>query len=51
MNSVKEINIKNGTHYFLDDMINVKNLDPYNIKIIQKSHKNITALVMLHQIT
>ena len=28
MNSVKEINIKNCTYYFFDDMINIKNLDP-----------------------
>ena len=33
-NNVKDINIKN-------DIINVKNFDPNNIKIDEKSHKNI----------
>ena len=27
MNLVKEINIKNRTYYFFDDMINIKNFD------------------------
>ena len=40
MNSVKEINIKNCTYYFFDDMINIKNLDPNKIKIDEKSNKN-----------
>ena len=28
MNSVKEVNLKNPTYYFFDDMVNIKNLDP-----------------------
>ena len=32
MNSVKEINIKNRTYYFFDDMINIENFDSNNIK-------------------
>ena len=35
-NKVKDVNIKNHLYYFFDDMINIKNLDPSNIKIIQK---------------
>ena len=27
-NKFKDINIKNRTYYFFDDMINIKNLDP-----------------------
>ena len=27
MESIKEINIKNRTYYFFDDMINIKNFD------------------------
>ena len=32
MNSVKEIDIKNHLYYFLDDMINIKNLYLNKIK-------------------
>ena len=37
---VKNINIKNHTYYFFDDIINTKDFDPNNIKIDQKSYKN-----------
>ena len=39
--SVKDINIKNYTYYFLDDIINIKDFDPNNIKIDKKSYRNI----------
>ena len=39
---LKEINIKNRTNYFFDDMINVKNFDPNQMKANKKSYKNIT---------
>ena len=29
---VKDVNIKNRTYYFFNDMINIKNFDPNNIK-------------------
>ena len=32
-NKFKEINIKSGTNYFFDDMINIKNIDTNVIKI------------------
>ena len=35
-NKFKDIDIKNWTYYFFDDMINKKNLDPNNIKIDEK---------------
>ena len=41
MTSVKEINVKNRTYYFFDDMFNIKNLDPNEIKVDGKSYKNI----------
>ena len=41
MNSLPEISIKNDTHYFFDDMINIKNIDPNKIKADEKSYKNI----------
>ena len=40
-NKVKDINIKNRTYYFSNDIINIENFDPNNIKIDKKSHKNI----------
>ena len=39
-NNVKDINIKNHTYYFFDD-VNIKNFDPNNIKIDEKLYKNI----------
>ena len=35
-NKLKGIDIKNHTYYFIDDMINIKNLDPNKIKIDEK---------------
>ena len=40
-NKVKDINIKNHTYCFFNDIINIKNFDPNNIKIDEKSYKNI----------
>ena len=40
-NKFKEINIKICTYFFLDDMINIKILDPDKIKIDENSYKNI----------
>ena len=39
--SVKDINIKNQTYYFFYDIIYIENFDPKNIKIDEKSYKNI----------
>ena len=41
MANIKQINIKNRTYYFFDDMINIKNFDPNLLKIDKKSYKNI----------
>ena len=38
---MKEINIKNRTYCFFDDMINIKNFNPNLLKIDKKSYKNI----------
>ena len=40
-NKVKDIDIKNRTYYFFDDIINMKDFDPNNIKINEKSCKDI----------
>ena len=39
----KDIDIKKHTHtyYFFGDIINIKNFDPNNIEIDEKSYKNI----------
>ena len=34
---VKDIDIKNRTYYFFDDIINIKNFDLNNIEIDEKS--------------
>ena len=39
--NTKDINIKNHTCYFFNDIINIKDFDPNNIKIDEKSNKNI----------
>ena len=41
MGEVKQINIKNRTYYFYNDMINIKNFEPNLLKIDRKSYKNI----------
>ena len=40
-NKVKDIDIKNRTYYFFDDIINIKSFDQNNIKIDKTSYKNI----------
>ena len=39
-NKVKDIDAKNHTYYFFNDIININNFDSNNI-IDEKSHKNI----------
>ena len=41
MGNTKQINIKNCTYYFFNDIINIKDFDPSLIKIDKKSYKNI----------
>ena len=36
-----DIDIKNRTYYFFNDMINIKNFYPNNIKIDENSYKDI----------
>ena len=40
-NKVKDIDIKNRTYYFFNDIINIENFGPNNIKIYEKSYKYI----------
>ena len=41
MGVIKQIDIKNQTYYFYNDMINIKNFDPILLKIDRKSFKDI----------
>ena len=41
MGDIKEINIKNRTYYFFNDMIDLKNFAPNLIKIDKNLYKNI----------
>ena len=43
---VKNINIKNLTYYFFDDIINVKDFDQRNIKIDERSYKIFLFTIM-----
>ena len=40
-NIIKDTNIKKHTYYLFDDIINIEEIDPNNIKIDEKSYKNI----------
>ena len=41
MRNIKEINIKNLTYYFLNDMNNIEDFDSNLLKIDKKSYKSI----------
>ena len=40
-NKVRNVDIKSRTNYIFNDIINIKRFDPNNIKIDEKSYKNI----------
>ena len=41
MENIKQINIKNRTYYFYNDMININNFNSGLLKLDKKSYKNI----------
>ena len=41
MENIKEINIKNRTYYFFNDMINIKDFNSSSLKLGKKSYKDI----------
>ena len=41
MGSIKEINIKNRTYYFYNDIIDIKTFDSKNLKLDKKPYKNL----------
>ena len=36
--AVKQLNIKNRTYYFYNDLINALNFEPNNLKLDKKKH-------------
>ena len=50
MGKIKDINIKNRTYYFHDDMVNIKDFDSNLLAIDKKSYKSI-ALYYIGYIT
>ena len=47
-NNLEDIDIKNRTYYFFDDIINIKNFDPNSIKIHEKSYKDILIYYIVY---
>ena len=47
MGEVKQINIKNRTYYFYNDMINIKNFDPILLKIDKKNQMKTSVFTTL----
>ena len=39
METIKEINIKNRTYYFYNDIIDIKTFDSNNLKLDKKTYK------------
>ena len=46
-NKVKDIDIKKHTYYILDNMIHIKKFDLNDIKIDEKSYRNILIYTIL----
>ena len=43
MVKTKQLNIKNRTYYFYNDLINIKNFDPKLLKLDKKSFKDFST--------
>ena len=43
MGNTEQINMKNRTYYFYNDLINIKDFDSSLLKLDKKSFKNISA--------
>ena len=41
MGTIKEINIKNRTYYFYNDIIDIKTFDSNNLKLDKKTYKDL----------
>ena len=45
--AVKQLNIKNRTYYFCNDMINVLNFMPINLKLDKKHGKTLIFIILV----
>ena len=48
MGEVKQVEIKNQTYYFCDDMINLQDVESNLLKIDKKSYKNVDIYFIGH---
>ena len=44
--AVKQLNIKNRTYYFNNDLINVLNFEPNNLKLDKKHGKTLIFIIL-----
>ena len=51
MNRIREIDINNGTHYFSDGIISIKNVDPNTLKTDEESYSNILIYYIFYVTT
>ena len=42
------MDIKNRTYYYFNDIVDIENFDPNNIKIVEKSYENILIYYIGH---
>ena len=47
-NTGKDINIKNRTYYFINDIIDIENFEPNDIKINENSYTNLLLYYIGH---
>ena len=47
-NKLEDIDIKNHTQYFLDDIININKCNPNKIKMYEKSYRNIIIYYIVY---
>ena len=46
MKNIKEVNIKNQTYYFFNDLINIEGFDSNLLKIDKKSYKKFIFITL-----
>ena len=45
--SVRQLNIKNKTYYFYNDLINILNFEPNNLKLVKKHRKTLIFIILV----
>ena len=45
--AVKQINMKNRTYYFYNNLINALNFEPINLKLDQKHGKTLVFIILV----